>query len=276
MKWAYYNGQWVDVSMPVLQLNNRGFIYGDGLFESIRCSRGKANFLSLHVERLLAGIAVLNLKCDFITEDFLQEIILKCNQNNNFRTGSKLRLVITRNSGGTYLPEQNNASLCLLPSAEVESEYIATENFVEIGVYREQQKPINKLSGFKNCNSLLYVLASIYTQEMRLDDSLILNSKNKLCEATSSNVFWLKDNRVYTTSLSSGCVNGVMRRVIIQITNATEQEISIEQLVDVDEIFLTNTGSGIRSVNKMSGKVFRTDYGLELTDKLNKFIKEQI
>lgn len=274
--WAYYDGHWVDSTTPVLKLNNRGFIYGDGLFESIRCSRGKAKFLSLHVERLLTGAAVLSLNCDFITEKFLNEIIFEINQRNNLLVGSKLRLVLTRNSGGTYLPEQNNTSLCLLPSAEVESEYIAPENFVELGVYREQQKPINKLSGFKNCNSLLYVLASIYSQEMKLDDSLILNSKNMLCEATASNVFWLKGNQVYTTPLSSGCVNGVMRRVIIQITNAIEQDISIEQLADADEIFLTNTGSGIRPVKKMKGKVYETSYGVQLTNRLNDFIKLSI
>lgn len=275
MKWAYYDGQWVDAATPVLKLNNRGFIYGDGLFESIRCSRGKANFLSLHIERLLAGVAVLNLKCDFITEDYLREIILEMNQRNNFTDGSKLRLLITRNAGGTYLPEQNNASLCMLPITAVESEYTIPKYFIELGIYSEQQKPINKLSGFKNCNSLLYVLASIYAQEMKFDDCLILNSKNMLCEATASNVFWLKGNKVYTTPLSSGCVNGVMRKVIIQLTSAIEQDISIEQLIDVDEIFLTNTGSGIRPVNKMQGKVFGTNFGMQLTNRLNNFIIEQ-
>ncbi|HTM99809.1 MAG TPA: aminotransferase class IV, partial [Pedobacter sp.] len=106
---------------------------------------------------------------------------------------------------------------------------------------------------YKTSNALLYVMAGLYQKQHRLDEAIILNQNGFLCESTSSNVFVVYDNQIYTPALSEGCVAGVMRSVILKIAKMNdiqviEAQISPEILKQADEVFVTNASSGVRWV----------------------------
>lgn len=269
MKFVWYNGELTASEKIIITPDNRGLLYGDGLFESIRCSNGKPLFIDLHFERLTYGLDVLKIQMPLLSADYLTEQMILLNKKNNFQNGVKTRIVITRNAGGTYTPENNSATTLITALPLPDNHFVWNENGLQVDVFTEIKKPINKLSSFKSCNSLLYVLASVDFKSKNFDDCLILNERNEICEGASSNIFWIKNNTVFTTPLSSGCVNGVLRTVLSGLTQVHEKTLWENELLQADEVFLTNMGSGIRWVKKFKNKNFTCRQSREILNLLN-------
>ena len=161
MNWVYYNGQWMNGDEPQLMIGNRGYLYGDGLFESIRCKNGKALFLAYHIERIKHGANTLHLNSSCLNEISLAALIEELNDRNNLKPGSRIRLVLTRRSGNTYMPQSDEADLLIMSTGPM-PEYFAQNSGISVGLFPQSKKQVNAWSSFKHCNSLLYVLASRY------------------------------------------------------------------------------------------------------------------
>jgi branched-chain amino acid aminotransferase len=271
MNWVYYNGQWMNGDDPQLMIGNRGYLYGDGLFESIRCKNGKALFLAYHLERTKYGANTLHLMNSDLNEINMASVIEELNDRNNLKQGSRIRLVLTRRSGNTYMPQSDEADLLIMSSGALPEHFIQNSG-ISVGLYSQWKKQINLLSSFKHSNSLLYVLASRYSKENNFDDCLLLNEHDHICEATSSNVFWTKSGKLFTTPLHSGCINGVLRKVVMDITNAEENDVTLNEMMQADEIFLTNMGSGIRPIKQLMECNYPSTISQMLTNQLNELI----
>ncbi len=270
MTTVWYNGEWANADNLRITSDNRGLLYGDGLFETMRCKNGKPLFLDLHFERLKHGLSVLKLKTENITKEFLENKIAELNKRNSHQFGSRIRLVITRNPGATYSPNENTATLLITSQPCDDYRFSWPESGLQVDVYSEIKKPINALSSFKNCNSLIYILASVDYKNKNLNDQLILNERNEICEGTSSNIFWIKNNQTYTTPLTAGCVNGVLRQVLINLLNVQEKSLSEKELIEADEAFLSNMGTGIRWIRLFRNKEFTHSTTKEIINLLNK------
>ncbi|WP_449435592.1 aminotransferase class IV [Pedobacter steynii] len=141
-------------------------------------------------------------------------------------------------------------------------------------MFDELTKSVDKLSNYKTCNSLVYVMAGLYKKQYNLDEAFILNQNGFLCESISSNIFVVYDKQIYTPALSEGCIAGVMRNVVMSIAKTNEipvvqAQINPEVLKEAEEVFITNAVGGIRWVMGYGRKRYFNEVTKLLSDKLN-------
>ncbi len=271
-----FNGEIIPADSKVLSVANRSFRYGDGLFESMRMLKGELKFADLHADRLQRGMKAL--KMDGYSQMdayFLKEKAEQLSVRNKSKHG-RLRLTVYRDSDGLYTPSQNKVGYCLEFVPADEPRYFLNDKGLIVDVFTDLPKPSNYLSNIKTCNSLIYVMAGIHKSQNNLDDVFLLNQAGFLCEASSSNVFIWYQNHLYTPALSEGCVEGVMRQVIIGIAKknnipVTEAQINPEILYEADEVFLTNASKGIQSVMGYGIRRYFNKVSKVFMDELNKW-----
>jgi branched-chain amino acid aminotransferase len=270
-----FNGEIVPAESQLLTIANRAFRYGDGLFESMRLMKGKLKFPELHAERLQKGMKALKIDSYSQTDSwFLKEKVEELARRNKVKHG-RLRLTVFRDAEGLYTPTQNKMGYCLELTPINEPRYFLNERGLIMDTYTELLKPLNWLSNIKTCNSLTYVMASLFKQQNKLDEVFLLNQNGFLCEAAAANIFVWYQNHLYTPALSEGCVEGVMRKVVIQLAQEnnipfTEAQINAEVLNQADEVFLTNAGKGIQWVMGYGVKRYFNRVSKGLMDELNK------
>ncbi len=273
-KYCILNGHLISVYEPSVAFNNRAFRYGDALFESIRTCNNKLMFLRDHITRLKLGMTVLrmNVPAEFNTEN-IQEQIINLLKHNSHAPNARIRLTVFRNEGGYYTPETNDISF-LIESTELEGDYQLNQKGFWVDVYSDIKKSINKLANIKTGNALLYVMAGLAKQSMKLDDCFILNENGVICESINSNIFLVKNGTMYTPPLSDGCVAGIMRKQIM--TLATQHKILVFEtnltdytLSNADEVFLSNSISGVQWVGQYKQKYYTNKMAVFFNEKLN-------
>ena len=150
---------------------------------------------------------------------------------------------------------------------------------LEVGLFDEIEISFNILSPIKTCNSLPYILAGIYCNEHGFDDCFLLNNLGNIAESSNSNLFVLKNNILLTPLLSEACVDGTMRKNIIQIAKNNayeikETSIKIAAIKNADEVWLTNAIHGIRWVGKFEDRTFDNKIAKDFVKLLNEKITE--
>jgi branched-subunit amino acid aminotransferase/4-amino-4-deoxychorismate lyase len=274
-EYILHNNEFIAIDEAVFTVNNRGFRYGDGLFESMRMTGGKLNFAEQHADRLQAGMNALKMDGGVLFDEyFLKQKTAELCKKNKLRDNARFRLSVYRDAEGLYTPETNKSAYVLEAYAMNESGYELNKKGLIINVYDELTKPVNKLANYKTSNSLLYVMAGLYKKQHRLDEAFILNQNGFLCESISSNVFVIYDKQIYTPALSEGCIAGVMRNIVMQTAKANgipiiEAQINPEVLNEAEEVFITNASSGIRWVMGYGRKRYFNEVTKSLSALLN-------
>jgi branched-chain amino acid aminotransferase len=272
-----FNGEIVPEDCKLFPVQNRAFRYGDSLFESMRMMKGEVKFAALHADRLQRGMKAL--KIDGYSQMdtwFLSEKAGDLSRRNKAKNG-RLRLAVYRDAEGLYTPSQNKMGWYMELQPMDEPRYILNSRGLIMDIFDELKKPMGYLSNIKTGSSLLYVMAGLYKTQHKLDDIFILNHDGFLCEAGSSNVFVWYKNHLYTPALSEGCVEGVMRAVVINLAKSnniavTEAQIHPDILYEADEVFITNAAIGIQSVMGFGIRRYFNELSKLLTDELNKLV----
>ena len=250
-----------------LKIDNRSFLYSDGFFETIKVINFKCFNFSYHYKRIEKSCNLFKFNFN-ISESVLNTLLERLAKENNV-VGGRIRVVFFRDSGGKYLPLNNSSSFV----AEIESgeNYFSfNKNGLEIGLYTEIKKGINLLSNCKSTSATISIFASISAKENKLDDCLIVNSNNNIIQSTNSNIFIVRDNCIITPPLLDACVSGTMRSFIIQNFEVQERSITEHELLEADELFLTNAIQGVRWVEKLMKKKYQSHNIARLVfDKLN-------
>ncbi len=269
------NGQLLNANDATISYDNRSFRYGDGFFETIRCIKGKPLWIQDHHHRIRRSAELLKFNLsDYSTVKFFTEQIHNLLSVNGMEKAARVRLSIWRESKGFYLPDENNTGYMIEASMLDNELFMLNKKGLLVGVYDQLQKPTGFLSGLKSSNALVYILASLFAAENRWDDALILNTHGNIAEATSSNVFIVKKNAIYTPGISQGCVEGVMRINILRLAasagyNVHETSITSDNLLDADEVFLTNTIGGVQWVKAFNDKRYYNKVASHLIELLN-------
>lgn len=270
-----FNGNIMPESDLVLKVSNRGFRYGDGLFESMRYMKGSLKFADLHLDRIQKGMKLLRFDgASLIDSWFLREKVDELIRRNKAGTEARVRLSVFRDSEGLYSPVSNKFAYVLEVQRLEDSQYVLNKKGLIIDVFDEIPKPINALSNLKTSNALIYVLAGIFKNQNALDEVILLNQNGFLCESMSSNVFVVYDRKLYTPALNEGCIAGVMRQVVMRIAKENnielvEAQINPEILNEADEVFLTNAGKGVQWVMGYNNKRYFNEVSRFLNGKLN-------
>lgn len=234
-------------------------------------------FLKDHVNRLKIGMTVLrmNLPAEFNTEN-LHEFIIQLLKHNTHAPHARIRLTVFRNEGGYYSPSTNDISF-LIETEEMDTAYDLNQKGYWIDIYGDLKKPINKLSNIKSGNALLYVMAGISKQSMKLDECFIVNESGSICESISSNVFVVKNGTLYTPPLTEGCVAGIMRKQIMHLAHENkilvfESPLSTYTILNGDEVFLSNSVNGVKWIGQFREKFYTNKMSVFFNQKLNQLI----
>ena len=275
------DGKLIESHAGCLSAMNRSFRYGDGLFETIRVSHGKVFWAEYHFHRLVRSAATIKLIMieGFSVKELTDWILNLYWANHPNGEPARIRCSLFRKDGGLYTPENNQVSFLIESVRLKEEAYAFHEQGLVIDIYPDQNKAVNQLSALKTTSALLYVMAALYKKENGFDDCLLLNQYGNIAEATSSNVFVLCRDRLVTPGLDQGCVDGVMRAVLLKLssglsTNIEEAPLHPSVLMDADEVFLTNTISGITWVRSFRERQYSNHIASELHKLLNAAVAE--
>ena len=271
-----FNGKLQENNL-VISNNNRGYSYGDGLFETIKAVHGKLLFFEDHYFRLMASMRIMRMQIpmDF-TMEFIEEQIVNTLEANNLKTQSaRVKIQIDRVEGGLYLPEDNNINF-IISVKKIDSDfYLLNDNNYEVDLYKDHYLSPSLLSTLKSNNKALNVIGSIYARENKLDNCLLINTNKSVVEALNGNLFLVKGNLIKTPPLSDGCLKGILRKQLVDIIKLlpdyTIEEASISpfELQKADELFITNVIKGIQPITKYRKKVFKNEVAKMLLQKLN-------
>lgn len=271
-----YNGTFTKKTEN-LSISNRGYAYGDALFETIKVSYGKLLFWEDHYFRLMASMRIMRMEIPMtFTMEFLEDEVLKTIEANDLgQTSVRIKISVHRNEGGLYSPTTNEISY-VITAKTIESDfYLLNEADYEVDLYKDFYVAPSLLSTLKTNNKALNVLGSIFAKENDFDNCLLLNTNKTVIEALNGNLFLVKGTTIKTPPLTDGCLKGIMRKQILEILellpdyNVEETSISAFELQKADELFITNVIHGIQPITKYRKKSYSNAVSKVLLQKLN-------
>ena len=260
MTYINQNGFLEQTDSEMSRMQNRGFTYGDSLFDVLKFEDGKVAFLEDHYFRLMSSMRMLRMKIPkhFTLEGYEKELF-KTLEANNIDDSARLRVSVFRAGGGFYFPESN------LSEYRIETGRLTqvADSPYEIELFKDYHVSSGLLSTVKTNNRMVNVLGSIFAQENDYQNSILINERKELVGATDANLFLVKGDKIITPSLDSGCINGIIRKKVIEHLNSKEGRVVEEtavspfELLKVDEVFLTNSIVGLQPVYKYRKKKFQ-------------------
>lgn len=275
------NGKLVSTTALAIE-NNRGFLYGDAVFETVRVLDNNVLFAEDHYFRLMSSMRIMRMEIPmhFTLENFQAEIIKTVDASATKAKAFRVRFTVYREAVGKYLPQENK-TIGFIATAEMleDAVYPFQDQPYEVELYKDFYIAANLLSTVKTTNRAVNVLASIFAAENDYQNCLLVNDKKNIIEAVNGNLFVVSQNTIKTPSLDEGCIKGIMRKQIIELIGKhpdytlEEGTISPFELQKADEIFITNVIAGIQPVTKYRKKTFTTQVAKDLLDRLNAKIR---
>lgn len=259
-----YNFDIIQIKDLNIGLFNRSFLYGDGIFETIRVKDNNILFLPDHFERLYTGMLALSLyPPSNLTPQYISQTIYKLIEINNIGKNARVKIQVWRRNDKSqtgYTPGNNDVDFFISATKAQPLENTVKKNVLFFYYYKLHYSP---LSRFKTCNSLPYVLAGIEKNNHKADDMIFFDIEDNISECIDSNIFWIKDNILFTPAIKSGCIEGVMRKNIMitaaQLNIKVEEVLAKkEELLNADHVFTSNV-SAIQPVVSIENKKFGVD-----------------
>lgn len=276
------NGTILSNDAPTIHPGNRGHLYGDGVFESIRIISGKIINIENHIARLLNGARKIKMRIPvYYTASFFEEKINELLDKSGVKEGGRCRLSLDRMTGGAYLPETNECSYYIEVYPYSVNNFELNAKGFEVDIYQDIKLEKNFLSNYKTKAGLTYVMAALSAKEKGLDDVFLSNHKGNILETSSCNLFIVSNGVLYTPGLDEGCLAGTMRMQIINLAIANgikvyECTILPQHLLSADEILITNAIRGINWIGGYRTKRYSNNMSRKLVVLLNEFWESQL
>ena len=264
---VYNNSEYIQLQDLPIELDNRAFNYGDGFFETVKIINSNAFNFSTHYVRIIESCSILSLDFNY-TEKELSKVIETLLIKNNIIAGT-VKLHFSRDSKGKYMPFSSEVNLLIITN---KGEGFNVVKPVKLCFYTDEIKTKSKLSTIKSCNALVSVLSSIYARGNNFDNAILFNTDDNVIECFNSNVFIVKEDIIYTPPVSDGCVSGTMRGWVLNNENVIEKSLSKKEILNADEMFITNAVSGIIPIKKVEETEF---FSFELSVQLQKVLISQ-
>jgi branched-chain amino acid aminotransferase len=275
-----FNGNIVAQDDNILT-QNRAFLYGDGVFETLKIINSKILFLEDHYFRLMASMRVVRMEIPMnFTMEFFEEQVLSLVNQKGIAASARARITVFRNDGGLYLPQTNEVSYLIHATALENTSYALNTSEYEVDLYKDFYVTKQLLSSIKTTNKMINVTGSIFAHENGLANCLLINDTKNVVEGLQGNLFMLIGKKLITPPISEGCLNGIMRKQILALAKKVEgielaeEIISPFDLQKADELFLTNVIVGIQPITKYRKKEFTSNLAHLLVQKLNESISE--
>jgi branched-chain amino acid aminotransferase len=262
MEYFIFNGKMLKPETGIIGANSRGLRFGDGLFETIKSTNGHLEFIDEHFARLWKGMQVLQFAIPKqFTPDYLEQEIQNLLKKSGHDKMARVRITVFRGDGGLYDATDHKPNYLVQSWALPDETGRWNSNGLVVGIYTDVKKSCDILSNLKHNNFLPYALAALQAKKEKWNDSLLLNTEGRLCDTTIANIFLIKDDVVYTPALPEGCIAGVMRRNLVEKLTAAgyklvEGRLSVDELLNADEVFLTNSIYYMRWVQSIGDKKY--------------------
>jgi branched-chain amino acid aminotransferase len=264
---VYSNSEYIQLQDLSIELDNRAFNYGDGFFETVKIINSNTFNFSTHYLRIIESCSILSLDFNY-TEKELSKVIETLLIKNNIINGT-VKLHFSRDSRGKYLPVSSKVNLLIVSAKGLGFQL---NKAISLCFYKEEIKTKSKISTIKSCNALVSVLSSIYARGNNFDNAILFNTDDNVIECFNSNIFIVKEDIIYTPPVSDGCVSGTMRGWVLNNEIVIEKSLSEKEILNADEIFITNAVSGIIPIKKVEETEF---FSFELSAQLQKVLISQ-
>lgn len=256
--------------------SNRGFLVGDAIFESIKVVDNKILFLEDHYFRLMASMRICRMEIPMLfTMEYFEaqilQLIASLPKSNSFR----VRFSVYRTAEGFYAPVSNEVEFIITAITLQHDVYQIEKEQYEVELYKDFYVPKQLLSTLKTNNKMLQIVGNVFAKENGYDNCLVLNDEKNVVEALQNNIFMKCGNEIVTPPITEGCLNGIMRKQVLELLKKKEGIVVKEAVISpfdlqkADELFLTNVISGIQPITKYRKKGYTIDFSKELVQLLN-------
>jgi len=275
---VFLNDKLVDIDKAYISVTDSGFLYGAGLFETMRSHNGVVFALKDHLDRLFVSAGVLSINNPYDRE-YIAEAINKVLSANKL-TDARLRLTLT--NGPMAESEEQRKSTLLITAAKFRSyppEYYKKGVMVVLCPFR--QNPIDPLSGRKTTSYFSRMIALNMAHQKKAAEALWFTVDNRLAEGCISNVFLVKDSKLYTPPIKTPVLPGVARKTVCQLAlqnsiELIEKDLTIDEVLAADEIFLTNVIMQVMPITKVEKHTVGDSQVGPVTKKLHKSFEELV
>jgi len=215
----------------------------------------------------------------YFSKKYLHDEICKLIQRNKHNTdNARIRINIIRGNGGLFDPENLNVNL-IIESWQLPHQYELNSNGLQLCIYEDAYKICDSFSKFKHNNFLPYTMGALYANEKKVNDSVILNQYQRISDTCVANIFLVKNNEIFTPTLSEGCIAGIIRNILVKKLpeigyTVYETNITVIDLLNADEIFLTNSVSPIKWVSSLQNSTYGNKETLNIYKQLPTLLPE--
>jgi len=255
----FLNGSFVNLSQAKISVFDRGFLYGDGLFETMRAYSGEVFRLGDHLERLFRSAKEIELSFSYSRKE-LKNIIKRILKINNL-SDAYIRLTLSRGVSEPRLISELKSSPTLVIMARKfnplsPSEYRKGWRATIVETRQNQASPVSRL---KSLNFLNNILARKEAKARRVDEGILLNTLGDVTEASTSNIFLVRRGIVITPREESGLLPGITRGVVLELATSLgfkvfDRRVSPDELMGADEAFLTNSLIEVMPLVEIDGR----------------------
>lgn len=272
----FHKDSWHEPDAKIFSATNRGVKYGDGFFESMTAFDNKICFLKDHFERIRKTASLLEL--DVEKAGFTKELLNQSLDhfiNYNQLTACAVRVQFFRSRGSKYTPDSMDCDFYIEFSEKTYSKFSVEFKFEKSGLYKEHLLQKNStLSPLKTSNSLLYVLAKSYIKKNNLNEVILFNNNLEIAEFSSSNIYLDMGDKILTPPLSSGCLDGIIRRQLLKPEAKERFHIQEFDLYESDlenamAIYGSNTSMGIFFIEQIGHKTYTSGQSVALIEFIN-------
>ena len=258
MKKIWINGKFVDHDKAKISVFDRGFMYGDGVFETMRSYAGTVFKLDRHIDRIFKAMDAIGIRHRY-PKKCIEKAINSALRANHL-SGAYIKLTVTRGEGRFGISYKDDFCANVVIVAKEFAGYPSWmfDDGLDVKVIGVQNE-MSIISRIKSLNYLPHILARLDAKRLGFDEAILTNTKGRITEGTTSNIFIVKNNELITPSEQSGILPGITRGVIIEIAkklkiNVKEKLVTRRELLGADELFLTNSLAELLPVTKVDSK----------------------
>jgi branched-chain amino acid aminotransferase len=277
---AFVEGRIVDLQDARVPLNDRGFLLGDGIFETLRTSNGHLFRLEDHMARVRLGLKAIGLEPE--VQDLFREAVASLAKAGAKRFGGELYLRVNLSTGP--MDDVAGSDMGITVTGLVKKfkpypmQYYA--NGVQVVLSKQRKDTRNPLSGIKSLSFLPYVTARREAHTATAHDAILLNEHGRIAEASTSNVFALKAGKVHAPGAEEGAIAGVTRAAVLELIEeaglAVEPRLTVADLEGAEEAWLSNTTGGIVPITRFQDRAVGGGRKGEFTTQLMHALETEI
>lgn len=256
-KYIILNGEIVEEQKARVSPLNRGMMYGDGCFETLRYYSGSFLRWDRHFQRLEDGLDYLGINPAFTAVELMDQVVRLIEANQLSENEAMIRIQVWRKGGRGYATDSTEMGW-MIQAGEVYSDSAS----LKLTVAETRCIPSAALDRkYKLSNGLNYIKAAQEASLIQCDDSLMLTVHDVISETTTSNIFWVKDDTVYTPSSECDLLPGVTRELTIEVIRSMgiqleEGEFELEEIQKAEAVFCTNSLIEVKEVTSLDNNYF--------------------